>query len=226
VSQQLERLLPILSTIPGVNIPVTILQGVYIAASQRKIEQLEGALQYEVSLLNQKIVAGKLVLDREYVKSESFTANVMQAVRAAEIAETDNKLQFIARALAGCSLSFPRPQLDKFQTMRIIEGMSDRELRVFVEYFQILDPIDPYADSLPVDSQISVAGLTRQEFVTALLGLQQLGLLTTEKSLGKEGDWLINTPRQQGSEGYGFAWMLTALARQVATLSRVGFEEP
>ena len=151
MSQQLERLLPILSTIPGVNIAVTILQGFYIAASQKKMEQFEGALKYEVGLLNQKVMAGKLVLDREYVKSESFTANVIQAIRAAEVAETENKLHFIARALAGCSLSFPRPQLDKFQTMRIIEGMSDRELRVFVEHFQILDPIDPYQDFIPTD---------------------------------------------------------------------------
>ena len=222
MSQHLERLLPILSTIPGVNIPATILQGVYIAASQRKIEELEGALQYEVGLLNQKIMAGKLVLDSEYVKSESFTANVMQAVRAAEIAETNHKLHFIARALAGCSLSFPRPQPDKFQTMRMIEGLSDRELRVFVASFQLLDPIDPYTDSFPVDSQVTVAGLTRQEFLAALLGLEQLGLLSTERLIGNDGDWMNITPAQQG---FGVAWKLTALARQVATLSRVGFED-
>ena len=222
MSQQLERLLPILSTIPGVNIAATMLQGVYIAASQRKIEQLESALHYEVSLLNQKLMAGKLILDREYVKSESFTANVMQAVRAAEIAETENKLHFIARALAGCSLSFPRPQLDKFQTMRIIEGMSDRELRVFVEYFQILDPIDPYRDFIPTDSQVSIPNITRQEFVAALLGLQQLGVISKEALTDREGEW-TDTPHLPGQ---GFAWKLTGLARQVATLSRVGFEEP
>ncbi|WP_420595307.1 hypothetical protein [Deinococcus sp.] len=221
MSQQLERLLPILSTIPGVNIPITILQGVYIAASQRKIEQLEGALQYEVGLLNQKIMAGKLVLDSEYVKSESFTANVMQAVRAAEIAETNHKLHFIARALAGCSLSFPRPQPDKFQTMRMIEGLSDRELRVFVESFQLLDPIDPYQDLIPNDSQVSVAGLSRQECVASLLGLEQLGLLSKETLTDKGGEW-VDTPYQAGP---GFAWKLTALARQVATLSRVGVED-
>ncbi|WP_293910158.1 hypothetical protein [Deinococcus sp.] len=221
MSQQLERFLPILSTIPGVNIPVTLLQGAYIAASQRKIEQFEQALKYEVALLNQKVEAGKLILDREYVKSEAFAANVMQALRAAEIAETDDKLRFIARALAGCSLSFPRPALDKSQTMRIIEGISDRELRVFVEYFQILDPIDPYQDLIPNDSTVSVAGLTRQEFVAALLGLQQLGLFSKENLTDRDGKW-TSTPHDSGS---GFAWKLTALARQVASLSRVGPEE-
>jgi hypothetical protein len=216
MTQSLERLLPVLATIPGVNIPASILQGVYIAASQRKIEQFEQALRYEVGLLNQKIEAGKLRLDHEYVKSESFTANVMQALRAAEIAESKDKLRFIARALAGCSLSFPPPTLDKFQTMRIIEGMSGRELKVFVEYFELLDPIDPYADAFPVDSQVTVAGLTRQEFLAALLGLQQLGLLTKE-AVPNQDEWTDSGP--------GFAWKLTVLARQVATLSRVGFEE-
>ncbi|MGY2892590.1 hypothetical protein [Deinococcus sp. UYEF24] len=222
MTQPLSRLLPLLSTIPGVNIPVTLLQGVYIAASQRKIEQFEQALKYEVELLNQKLTAGTLRLDHDYVKSESFTANVMQALRAAELAETENKLRFIARALAGCALSFPPPRLDRFQTMRIIEGMSDRELTVFVEYFTLLDPIDPYSDAFPVDSGVTVAGLTRQEFIATLLGLQQLGLLTTEKVQDRSGDWVIHTPMQQGG---GTAWKLTSLARQVATLSRVGFEE-
>ncbi|WP_407540068.1 hypothetical protein Q0M94_01320 [Deinococcus radiomollis] len=219
--QHLERLLPLLSTIPGVNIPVTFLQGVYIAASQRKIEQLEQALRYEVGLLNQKIEAGKLRLDHEYVKSEAFTANVMQALRAAELAETEHKLRFIARALAGCALSFPPPTLDRFQTMRIVEGMSDRELRVFTEYFQLLDPIDPYSDRIPNDSQISVPGFTRQEFIAALLGLQQLGMLSKEQLTDRDGDW-VSTPYQSGP---GFAWKLTALARQVATLSQIGPEE-
>ncbi|WP_424949523.1 hypothetical protein [Deinococcus sp.] len=218
MTQSLERLLPVLATIPGVNIPVSILQGVYIAASQRKIEQFEQALRYEVGLLNQRLEAGTLKLDHEYVKSESFTANVMQALRAAEIAESEDKLRFIARALAGCSLSFPAPTLDKFQTLRIIEGMSDRELKVFVDYFQLLDPIDPYQDFIPVDSQVSVAGLTRQEFVAALLGLRQLGLLTQETVAVKPDPWTDQTAPAQ-------AWKLTALARQVATLSRVGFEE-
>ncbi|GGO35341.1 hypothetical protein [Deinococcus humi] len=221
MSKQLERVLPILTTIPGVNIPATLLQGLYIAASQRKMEQFEGALRYEVNLLNRKIEAGKLVLDREYIKSEAFAANVIQALRAAEVAESEDKLHFIARALAGCSLSFPSPRLDRFQTLRIIEGMSDREMTVFVAYFQILDPINPYDDFIPVDTQVSVAGLTRQEFVSALLGLEQLGLLSKENLTNQEGDWRP-TPSRSGS---GFAWKLTSLARQVASLSQFGEDD-
>lgn len=219
MNQHLERLLPVLSTIPGVNIPVSFLQGIYIAASQRKIEQFELVLRSEIGLLNQKIEVGKLRLDHEYVKSESFTANVMQALRAAEVAETENKLRFIARALAGCALAFPPPTLDRFQTMRIIEGMSDRELKVFVDYFGLLDPVDPYSDTFPADSIATVAGLTRQEFAAALLGLGQLGLLTRETVAAPPDPWNDRPATAQ-------AWSLTALARQVATLSRVGFEEP
>lgn len=212
-SNLLARLLPVLATIPGVNIPASILQGVSIAASQRKLEQFEQALRYEVGLLNQNIEAGHLRLDHGYVKSEAFTANVMQALRAAEIAESEAKLRFIARALAGCSLSFPPPSLDKFQSLRIIEGMSGRELQVFVDCFQLLDPVDPYSDAFPVESAVTMAGLTRQEFLAALLGLQQLGLFSQEAAPIRDG-WTDSGP--------GLAWKLTVLARQVATLSRVG----
>ncbi|GHF53231.1 hypothetical protein HNQ07_003270 [Deinococcus metalli] len=217
MSQQLERLLPILSLIPGVNIPAGVLQSVYIAASQRKIEQLEQALMYEVGLLNQRVSAGRLMLDHDYVRSEAFTANVMQALRAAEVAESEKKLRFIARALAGCTLAHPAPQIDRFQTLRIVESISDRELHVFFEYFRLLDPIDPYHDMIPVDSQVSIPGLTRQQFLAALLGLQQLGLLTKEAVTSREGEWLADIPRHTGM---GFAWQLTDLARQVAMLSQ------
>lgn len=217
MSEQLERLLPVLSLIPGVNIPAGVLQSVYIAATQRKLAQLEQALKYEIELLNQKVSAGRLMIDQEYVGSESFTANVMQALRAAEVAETERKLRFIARALAGCTLVYPTPQPDRFQTLRIIEGMSDRELRVFFEYFRLLDPIDPYRDMIPVDSQVSVPGLTRQQFVASLLGLQQLGLLSKENLTDRDGEWR-DTPSHGGA---GFAWKLTALARQVALLCQI-----
>ncbi len=215
MSQSLERLLPILSSIPGVNIPASFLQSVYIAASQRKIEQFGQALTSEVKVLNQNLEAQSLRLDHGYVKSEGFTANVMQALRAAELAETETKLRFIARALAGCSLVFPPPTLDKFQTMRIVEGMSDRELRVFVAYFGLLDPIDPYSDAFPADSSATVAGLTRQEFTAALLGLGQLGLLIKETVAAQPDPW---TDRPASAQ----SWKLTVLARQVASLSRVG----
>ncbi|CAM3978038.1 hypothetical protein [Deinococcus marmoris] len=221
MSKQLERVLPILTTIPGVNIPATLLQGIYIAASQRKMEQFEGALRYEVNLLNRKIEAGKLRLDREYIKSDAFAANVVQALRAAEVAESENKLHFIARALVGCSLSFSEPRLDRSQTLRIIEGMSEREMTVFVTYFKILDSINLELGLIPLDTQISVEGLSRQEFISALLGIEQLGLLTKENLSDREGEW-VDTPRHSGP---GFAWKLTGLARQVANLSRFGGDD-
>lgn len=222
MSKQLEQILPILTTIPGVNIPATLLQGIYIAASQRKMEQFEGALRYEVNLLNRKIAAGKLVLDREYVKSEAFSANVIQALRAAEIAESEEKLRLIARALAGCSLKFSSPPLDRFQTLRIIESMSDREMTVFIAYFKILDSIDPHRGLVPIDTQISVDGFSRQEFVSAILGLEQLGVLSNTVTTDCQGKWVLDTPHHSGP---GFAWRLTSIAHQVANLSRFGSDD-
>ncbi|GAA5441446.1 hypothetical protein ACFQDE_08265 [Deinococcus caeni] len=149
-------------------------------------------------------------VDHAYLRSDAFQANVVQAVRAAEVAESEDKLRFIARALAGCVLSFPPPAPDKFQTMRVIEGLSDRELRVFLGLFDLLDPIDPFGDSLPVNGTATVAGLSRQEFASALLGLAQQGFLSRR-----------DVRRDEWSEPEA-AWTLTALARQVAVLTRLG----
>lgn len=149
-------------------------------------------------------------VDHAYLRSDAFQANVVQAVRAAEVAESEDKLRFIARALAGCVLSFPPPTPDRFQTMRVIEGLSDRELRVFVDLFDLLDPIDPFGDHLPVNGTATVAGLSRQEFASALLGLTQQGFLSR-----------ANFRRDEWSEPET-AWTLTALARQVAVLTRLG----
>lgn len=211
----LTPLLPILQTLEPLGLPSSSLHGWYAYANQKQAARLAQHLESELREIHREFAH---MVDHAYLSSDAFQANVVQAVRAAEMAESDDKLRFIARALAGCVLSFPPPALDKFQTLRIIEGMSDRELRVFAQYFQLLDPIDPYQDMIPVDSQVSVPGLTRQEFVAALLGLQQLGLLSKETLTDRDGAW-TDTPAHAGS---GFAWKLTALARQVATLSRVG----
>jgi hypothetical protein len=215
----LEPLLPALSLLEPLGLPATALQGWYAYANQKQAARLAKHFEYELNLVHQKLSTR---VNHAYLRSDAFQANVVQAVRAAEMAESEDKLRFIARALAGCILNFSSPQLDRFQTMRIIESLSDRELRVFVEYFQILDPIDPYQDLIPLDTQVSIAGLSRQEFVAALLGLEQLGLLTKENLSDRDGAW-IDTPRHSGP---GFAWKLTALARQIATLSRLGGDEP
>lgn len=214
----LEPLLPVLQTLEPLGLPAAALQGWYAYANQNQAARLAKHLEHELNLVHQRLSTR---VNHAYLRSDAFQANVVQAVRAAEVAESEDKLQFIARSLAGCILSFAPPQLDKFQTMRIIEGMSDRELRVFVEYFQILDPVDPYQDFIPIDTQVSITGLSRQEFVAALLGLEQLGLLTRENLSDREGEW-TDTPSHSGP---GFAWKLTALARQVATLSRLRGDE-
>ncbi|BDP40669.1 hypothetical protein DAETH_06380 [Deinococcus aetherius] len=216
----LEPLLPVLQTLEPFGLPAAALQGWYAYANQRQAARLAKHLEYELNLVHQKLSTR---VNHAYLRSDAFQANVVQAVRAAEMAESEDKLRFIARALAGCILNFPVPQLDKFQTMRIVEGMSDRELRVFVEYFQLLDPIDPYTDAFPDDSHVTVAGLTRQEFMAALLGLEQLGLLTKERPLDKGSEWVIVSLQLRGGEG--MVWTLTPLARQVATLSRLQGDE-
>lgn len=206
----LEPLLPILQTLEPLGLPSAALQGWFAYANQKQAARLAKHLEYEFNLIHQKFSTR---VNHDYLRSDAFQANVVQAVRAAEMAESEDKLRFIARALAGCVLSFPPPAPDKFQTMRVIEGLSDRELQVFVGLFDLLDPIDPFADSLPVEGGRTVAGLSRQEFSSALLGLAQQGFLIRQDV--RRDEWSEPVP----------AWKLTALARQVATLSRVGFEE-
>jgi hypothetical protein len=196
----LTPLLPALQTLEPLGLPSSSLPEWFAYASQRQAARLATHVQAEFRALLEAFVGA---VDHAYLRSEAFQANVVQAVRAAEVAESEDKLRFIARALAGCVLAFPPPAPDKFQTMRVIEGLSDRELRVFVGLFDLLDPIDPFADSVPVNGAATVAGLSRQEFAAALLGLAQQGFLVRENE----------------------SWTLTALARQVAVLTRIGGEE-
>ncbi|NTY00526.1 hypothetical protein [Deinococcus sp. JMULE3] len=143
-------------------------------------------------------------VDVAYVRSAAFRANVVQANRAAEIAESDGKLALIARALAGCALLRPSPTPDRFQALRIVEGLSAREMDALGEVFDLLDPIDPFADALPMRGSVPL-GWSRLEFEGALAGLAGLGLLAREDRPGTLGD-----PER--------VWMLTPLSRGVATL--------
>lgn len=169
-----------------------------------------GGLEVPVSARLSPLLAQALAgleadrLDSAYVRSAAFRANVAQANRAAEIAETDGKLALIARALAGCALLHPAPTPDRFQALRIVEGLSAREMDALGEVFDLLDPIDPFADTLPLRGRVPL-GWSRLEFEGALGGLAGLGLLAREDRTGS-----LDTPER--------VWVLTPLARGVATL--------
>lgn len=172
MSDQIERLLPVLSLIPGVNIPAGFLQGIYVAASQRKMAQLEQALKYEISHLNQKVEAGKLKLDREYVRSEAFNANVVQALRGAEIADSQEKIQYIARALVGCSIYFEDIDVNKTICMRLIEQITYEEID------HIVSILKDGRFSRDINSITGAAGFAEtDETAHVTKGLFQLGLL-------------------------------------------------
>lgn len=169
-----------------------------------------GGLEVPVSARLSPLLAEALAgldaarVDGAYVRSAAFRANVMQANRAAEIAESDAKLALIARALAGCARRHPSPTPDRFQALRIVEGLSVREMDALGEVFDLLDPIEPFADALPMRGSVPL-GWSRLEFEGALGGLAGLGLLTREVRTGSLG-----TPER--------VWVLTPLARGVATL--------
>ena len=191
----LTPLLPALHTLAPLGLPATF-QDWFAYANQQQAARLAAHLEREFAVVAAEHAPA---VDHAYLRSDAFRANVVQAVRAAEVADSDGKLRLIARALAGCLLVFPAPQVDKFQTMRVLEGVSEREFTVLLAVVGALDPLDPYADTLPAGARLP--GLSRDEAGAALLGLAQQGLLT-----------LVNG---------GEAWRLSPLARQLVTLARL-----
>ena len=194
----LQPLFPTLHILTPLGLPATF-HDWYASASAGQAARLAGHLEAEL----RAVVGAGGQVDHDYLRSEAFQANVVQAVRAAEIAESDGKLRLIARALSRCTLVFPAPAVDKFQTMRLIEALSLRELSVLGAVYGLLDPIDPYADAF---AAVPLAGLSRQETESALLGLAGLGLLRQAEDRTRQG------------------WQLTPLARQVALLGRLSAE--
>ncbi|RJF72366.1 hypothetical protein D3875_13220 [Deinococcus cavernae] len=192
----LEPLFPALRSLEALGLPAASLSGWFAYANAQQAQRLAGHFQHELALLAQE---GAAQVDHAYLRSDAFRANVVQAVRAAEVADSDGKLRLIARALAGCLLTFPAPQVDKFQTMRVLEGLSEREFGMLLAVVGALDPLDPYADILPAGARLP--GWSRDEAGAALLGLGQQGLL-----MGVNG---------------GEAWRLSPLARQLVTLARL-----
>lgn len=193
----LEPLYPALHKLEPLGLTAGMWQEWYAYANQKQAARLAKHLEQELESIYLQYAAQ---VDHAYLKSDAFQANVVQAVRAAEIAESEDKLRLIARALASCTLAFPAPQINKAQTMRMIEALSDREMRVFVQLFHLLDPINPYEDEIP--QQMPSMGLSQQEFTAVMLGLQQLGLVI----------------QQQETR---IIWKLSSLAQQVSLLCRI-----
>ncbi len=193
----LTPLHPALQTLTPLGLPASFREW-HAYANAQQAEKLAQHLAAEFAFVADAYAEA---IDHDYLRSDGFRANVVQALRAAEIAESEAKLRLIARALAGCLLRYPPPAVDKFQTLRLLEQLSERELSVLAGLLASLDPFDPYSDSIP--AQTTLPGLSRQETGAALLGLGQLGLL------------------QRLEDG----WQLTGLARQVALLMRLGRQD-
>ena len=160
----LTPLYPALHTLTPLGLPTGFREWQAYANAQQA-ERLAAHLAAEFAAVQDAYADA---IDHEYLRSDAFRANVVQAVRAAEVAESDAKLRLLARALAGCLLRYPPPVVDRFQTLRLLESLSVRELSALAGVLAALDPFDPYADTF---TGTQVAGLSRQEMGAALLGL-------------------------------------------------------
>lgn len=210
----LEPLLPVLRTLAPLGFPAAELPHWFAVANPRQAARLAGHFQEELVLLRPVLATQA---DHDYLRSAAFQAHVVQALRAAEIAESDDKLRLIARTLASCLLTQSSPRVDRFQTLRLIEAVSDRELRVLAELLLALDPLSPFEGALAVERPLPVSGLSRQEVTAALLGLGQLGLLAQEDQPVQSWETGPDTVK---------VWTLTSLARQVAVLGRLAGFQP
>lgn len=192
----LDPLRPALRVLEPLGFAPQTLDGWAAAVSRAQATRLAGHLDRELRHLDPARV------DHAYLCSPAFAAHVAQVVRAAEIAESELKVQVLARALAGCVLTPEPPRVDRTQALRLLEALSDRETHVLAEVVG-RHPLEPFAATLPLAPPLPTLELSQAEGAAALLGLGQLGLLC----------------RVEGG------WALTALARGVMTLTGLGGED-
>lgn len=177
-----EILVPLMGSLPDQD-GLTMIAGGGQAAlawlSQRKTAQFEGAMRYEVQLLSQKIEAGRIHLDRNYIRSDAFQTNVIQAFQAAQTAEREEKVSYIARAFLGCSIDHGPININRVLCMRIIEQATYEELEYVLNKMK-----EGFTSFRETDYAMSNAFL--REISPTFQGLLQLGLITQNSAF--DGD--------------------------------------
>ena len=197
----IESLLPILSAVPGLNIFSGAGQTYFVLIAQKRMESIETSLRYEVNLLNQKLDAGKLKLDRDYISRGQFDAQFVQALRAYETAESNTKIGVVSRALISCLVTDYSGDFDKGQCMRLIGQMTERELEA-LSYIVTYSQRDVGKKTVSEEDILASESLAENSLTTPCHGLAQLGLIHNPTI----GGW--------GGVENGI-WMPTVLARQV-----------
>jgi len=145
--------------------------------SQRKISALETQIRYNFQLIDMKI---SQKIDYDYIKSDAFMANFVQAIRATETAESNEKIKIIAQALAGCTLKTSDSPINKALCMRIIDQITIDEIDYLTSIM-----LDDRWQRNPDSFRNFGAFIMTNENEGLVLGLSQLGLL---KLAGFTGD--------------------------------------
>ena len=148
-----------------------------VVTSQRKINSLETYIRYNFQLIDMKL---SQKVDYDYVNSDAFMANFVQAVRAVEIAESDDKVKIIAQALAGCTLD---SKINRTICMRILDQITVEEAILLQEVVRKYEePVEKH----PLVDENSLTSIGTSRVRSVCRGLFQLGLLENEK-IGRWG---------------------------------------
>ena len=170
----------------------------FTAMSQKKTKSLETYIKYNIELIEMKLFQK---IDYPYINSDAFMTNFLQSTRAAEIAESDEKIKLIARAFAGCTL---HSDSNKALHMRIIDQITMDEANLLKEICKRFNNLS--AENKFVD-EVTLNSIPKNRIPAACRGLFQLGLLEDEK-INLE----IDDPQNQRW------WLPSILAQEVMSL--------
>lgn len=156
---------------------VVVAQTARLAITNNRQRQLEEALSSRIDLLKAEHQELADRVNRDYVSSEAFASHFLQALRAVEVAEQREKVEFIAAALLGCTIQPSATLLNRQMCLRIIEQATFEELEFLFDVMQ-----DGRFTRVPQGIRQEGELVETEGNTLMVRGLVQLGLLSERAS--------------------------------------------
>ncbi|MCY1703711.1 hypothetical protein [Deinococcus sp. SL84] len=156
---------------------VAVAESVRLLVTSRRQQQLEKALSARINLLAAEYQSLAVCLNSEYVRSEAFASHFLQALRAVEVAEQREKVEFIAAAVLGCAIQPSGTAVNRQMCLRIIEQATFEELEYL---FGIMS--DGRFTRIPEGIKQEGEFVETEANTLMVRGLVQLGLLSGRAS--------------------------------------------
>lgn len=130
---------------------------------------LEKHLKYNLELINMKLA---IKVNYEYIQSDEFMSLIAQSIHSSQLAESERKIEYIARSLAGCMLNFEGKEINRVICTRIMSQITLKEMDFIIDIIK-----DGRFIRKMEDSSSSVPFVETPENTILVRGLVQLGLL-------------------------------------------------